>query len=359
MSYGRSLTPTLAPRLTLTDSAKARLNDALNLRIPTSQIPPQSQTVSEISALNADIAAFMEELGQLIDSIDPSKVSVPTWFWNGKHPITGVAVNFMVHDCKMVRNRKKVEAGEPDYVQDCKKGAGSAIKNRGAIQQLAKMLRVVNRESMVLEQVSRILVGMLGLHVDDDPAFIKEQLDKYRTYIQIPRQSGWCVRPYLHEFVRGSNSKQVQGTNGTETCYDAVTGARAAEKAKLWAQKQIDSLGEKNAEEVIANEMFVLRDQIQSEINTIENLLEDIRSAYASLPTLYLTEKEEGVTPDFKRALTETWHIEIDNQGGEIETNLEDVGGNTNGNNGSLLGPVLLGLGLAGLTFYFAKKRGV
>ena len=51
----------------LSDQAKARLNAALTLVVPQKQIPPQSETVAQISQLNADIGAFMEELGQLID----------------------------------------------------------------------------------------------------------------------------------------------------------------------------------------------------------------------------------------------------------------------------------------------------
>ena len=288
----------------LSDQAKTRLNAALTLVVPQKQIPPQSETVAQISQLNADIGAFMEELGQLIDSIDPDKSAAPTWFWNGRDPSKGANWDFLSHT---TRN------GSVMF------GTGDAIQNRGAIQQLAKMLRVVNRESIVLEQISRVLVGLLGLHPGDDPEYLREKINGLRSFVQIPRQGGWCVRPYLDNFVKGSTNKEVQGTNGTETCYSAVTGAEAARKAKAWAQTQIDTLRGNKAEVSISNRMYDIFKQIKEEVNTVKILIADIRSAYAALPTLYITEQEEGVTPEFKRELAQTWLDEVEQQAEEIE----------------------------------------
>lgn len=327
----------------LNDQAKVRLNDALTFRPTPAQIPSKDVTVSDITSLNSDMGSFMEELGQLIDSIDPSTASVPTWFWNGKDPSVDTNwSNILYH-----------YTGFQNSIREL--GTGNAINNRGAIQQLAKMLRVVNRESMVLEQISRVLVGMLGLHTDDDPSFIREQINKFRRIIKIPREGGWCVRPYLDEFVKGSATQQVQGTNGTETCHASVTGARAAEKAKIWAQKEIDTLGERKAEESIAQRMRKIFDQIQQETSLIKTLVADIRSAYAALPTLYFTEQEEGVSPQMKRDLADTWLDDVNQQGSEIKMPMEG----SSEEQSSLIGPILLGLGTSVITFFVAKNRGL
>jgi hypothetical protein len=219
------------------------------------------------------------------------------------------------------------------------------------------MLRVIDIEKSVLDQINRVLVDMLGLHTAGDPENIAQRFEQYRSWIQLPRERGSCVRGYLHRFIRGTEKDPVQGTNGMEQCFSAVTGAQAALNAKNWANGQINALSEKKANEGISNEMGVLFSQIEEEVNTLKVQIDNIRSRFASLPTLWITEEQEGVSPDFKREFANSWQDDVEEQATEIETGFE--GENEEAEESSLLGPILLGLSLAGLTFWAAKKRGV
>jgi hypothetical protein len=141
-----------------------------------------------------------------------------------------------------------------------------------------------------------------------------------------------------------------------EQCFSAVTGAQAALNAKNWANGQINAFNEKNANEVISAEMGKVFVQIKEEVNTLKVQIDNIRSRFASLPTLWITEQEEGVSPDFKKDFAQSWQDDVEDQALEIETGFE--GGNEE-EQSSLLGPILLGMSLAGLTFWAAKKRGI
>lgn len=295
---------------------------------------PKDQTVQLISQLNSEIGAFAQYLVDEVNKYDKSKTATPLYFYNGKDPYD-LKGNFPAYfDCTY-----------NDKWQTTTCLWDSNLTNmRGILQHLAKMLKRIQLGEGIVENAHRASKGLLAIHTDSSPEKVQTDLATFKSWVDEAKK-GTKVPQSFHRFIR-KETNDVTLTDGSKA-FEPLTNAEIETKVKNWVNgltgTDKDKLAKVHAEaSSLSSQIKANIDQLGSQINTFDLQL-------SAVPTLYYTEKEEGVAPEFKESISKPF---LDELTAQAEENQSDPPKNS-----SLLGPIILSLVAAGGTFWVLNRR--
>jgi len=273
-----------------------------------------ANSISRVDQLNSTLADFIDELVAWANNIDTS------------YTITG-------------------DGASSNKTEMCKRTVSYA-------KALQKLEKAAHRWDMAF----MILSGLKAIHTDSTPAELNERLDIFRYHMQ--RAEGkHCITDtaFWSKWIRTDNPvdeeaissfNPVTGESETRPCHVSFNSSDTV-------KRHVEEFCAKNSKNAIAEEQRKLRLNVQEAEQILQvNSTTSFQNMLYGLVILWETEKEEGVTKEFKDELAEDWNNAVDKALDELSKNPEPE-------HTSMLGPILLGVVLMAGTFFALKKRGV
>ena len=287
----------------------------------------ESETVERIRQLNQLMADFYAYLGEEVSSIDPSKVSKPTWSY----------------DYEIISSNHSMFYDDKGKAIASKNAINTSLDEQQlAIQRASRMLARLAKAQAFYEMAYLVLLSFRGLHTQSADDVNQALLDTFKKDLADIKKE-YTVSPDFTGFIRTKR----QATDGN---YEP----RSEDDIKKVVKDWIGDLSGLNKKNTAKSKLSQLQYQINEQAEELKSVLPAFWNLYNTTQILFETEAIEEVASDFKEPLVEHYMGEMDLARNEAKGTYPDENPIISSPSRAL--PILLGLVLAGGTFYGISK---
>ena len=286
-------------------------------------------TVETITSLSPELGTLAKKIDDSIKSINPNG-SAPTWYWNGKSPIT------LTQGLDGLTILQLTERLQHLYI---------------VLSRLYKAIGIINVSN-------DLVVLMRGLPIrspSSNPSLLQTKVQKYSGYLDMVLGGSYCIAETANSLCKTKKSKQVQWNINSQTgepiisnCYGPISNEQIKKNVADYATETFKGLQQRRDLINAINSTYTY--QIKREIDSLKSSLASFYERFNALPELYKTEIQENVTPEFKAQLNKPF-LEMGEQLVEAQNTPETEEETSDINWGAILVATLMASGA-----FFALK---